>query len=75
VPAATSLSSFGSAFGASTVGFVLEHGGVTATLTLTTGALALTAMLTIPMLIRARQVEKAIASMSVLSLKRQEHPL
>ena len=61
VPAATSLSSFGSAFGAGAVGFVLEHGGVTATLMLTTGALALTAMLTIPMLIRARQVEKAIA--------------
>ena len=62
VPAATSLSSFGSAFGAGAVGFVLEHGGVTATLILTTGALALTAVLTIPMLIRARQVEKAIAS-------------
>ena len=60
VPAATSLSSFGSAFGAGAVGFVLEHGGVTATLILTTVALALTAMLTIPMLIRARQVEKAI---------------
>jgi predicted MFS family arabinose efflux permease len=61
VPAATSLSSFGSAFGAGAVGFVLEHGGVTATLILTTGALALTAMLTIPVLIRARQAEKAIA--------------
>jgi predicted MFS family arabinose efflux permease len=60
VPAATSLSSFGSAFGAGAVGFVLEHGGLTATLTLTTGALALTAMLTIPVLIRARQLEKAI---------------
>jgi predicted MFS family arabinose efflux permease len=60
VPAATSLSCFGSAFGAGAVGFVLEHGGVTATLVLTTGALALTAMLTIPVLIRARQVEKAI---------------
>jgi predicted MFS family arabinose efflux permease len=61
VPAATSLSSFGSAFGAGAVGFALEHGGVTATLILTTGALALTAMLTIPMLIRARQAEQAIA--------------
>ena len=60
VPAATSLSCFGSAFGAGSVGFVLEHGGVTATLVLTTGALALTAMLTIPVLIRARQMEKAI---------------
>jgi len=61
VPAATSLSSFGSAFGAGAVGFVLEHGGVKATLILTTGALALTAMLTIPALIQARQAEKAIA--------------
>lgn len=60
VPAATSLSSFGSAFGAGAVGLVLEHGGVTATLILTTGALALTAMLTIPVLIRARQLEKTI---------------
>jgi predicted MFS family arabinose efflux permease len=60
VPAATSLSSFGSAFGAGAVGFALEHGGVTATLILSTGALALTAMLTIPVLIRARQVETAI---------------
>jgi predicted MFS family arabinose efflux permease len=61
VPAATSLSSFGSAFGAGAVGFVLEHGGVTATLILTTGALALTAILTIPMLVRARQGERVIA--------------
>ena len=61
VPAATSLSSFGSAFGTGAVGFVLEHGGVKATLILTTGALALTAMLTIPALIQARQAEKAIA--------------
>lgn len=60
VPAATSLSSFGSAFGAGAVGFALEHGGVTATLILTTGALALTAMLTIPVLTRARKIEKAI---------------
>ena len=83
VPAATSLSSFGSAFGAGAVGLVLEHGGVTATLMLTTGALALTAMLTIPVLIRARQSEKAMptqmaitnTSMSALSLRRQGHPL
>src|ERR1700733_8290255 len=82
VPAATSLSSFGSAFGAGAVGLVLEHGGVTATLMLTTGALALTAMLTIPVLIRARQSEKAMptqmaitnTSMSALSLRRQGHP-
>ena len=83
VPAATSLSSFGSAFGAGAVGLVLEHGGVTATLMLTTGALVLTAMLTIPVLIRARQSEKAMptqmaitnTSMSALSLRRQGHPL
>jgi predicted MFS family arabinose efflux permease len=60
VPAATSLSSFGSALGAGAVGFALEHGGVTATLILTTGALALAAILTIPVLIRARQLEKEI---------------
>jgi predicted MFS family arabinose efflux permease len=73
VPAATSLSSFGSAFGASAVGFVLEHGGVTAILILTTVALALAAMLTIPMLIRAREAEKASmptnSPMSALSLE------
>ena len=61
VPAATSLSSFGSAFGAGAVGFVLEHGGVTAIPLLTSGAMATTAMLTIPVLIRARRVEKAIS--------------
>jgi predicted MFS family arabinose efflux permease len=50
VPAATSLSSFGSAFGASAVGLVLEHGGLPGTLILTTAALSLTALLTIPFL-------------------------
>jgi predicted MFS family arabinose efflux permease len=73
VPAATSLSSFGSAFGAGAVGFVLEHGGVTATLLLTTGALALTAMLTIPVLIRARQVEKAIVPTHCLARQADGH--
>jgi predicted MFS family arabinose efflux permease len=68
VPAATSLSSFGSAFGAGAVGLVLEHGGVTATLMLTTGALALTAMLTIPVLIRARQSEKAMPTQMAISV-------
>jgi predicted MFS family arabinose efflux permease len=68
VPAATSLSSFGSAFGAGAVGLVLEHGGVTATLLLTTGALALTAMLTIPVLIRARQSEKAMPTQMAISV-------
>ena len=74
VPAATSLSSFGSAFGAGAVGFVLEHGGVTATLILTTGALALTAMLTIPVLIRARQVEKAIVPTHCLARQAGHFP-
>ena len=68
VPAATSLSSFGSAFGAGAVGLVLEHGGLTATLMLTTGALALTAMLTIPVLIRARQSEKAMPTQMAISV-------
>jgi hypothetical protein len=54
VPAATSLSSFGSAFGASAVGLVLEHDGLPGTLFLTTGALSLTALLTLPFLSRAR---------------------
>jgi predicted MFS family arabinose efflux permease len=57
VPAATSLSSFGSAFGASAVGLVLEHGGLTGTLILTTGALSLTALLTLPFLSRPRHPE------------------
>ena len=79
VPAATSLSSFGSAFGASAVGFVLEHGGVTSVLFLTTAALVVTAMLTIPTLIRARRIAKATAptdtSISALCFECQEHPL
>jgi predicted MFS family arabinose efflux permease len=54
VPAATSLSSFGSAFGASAVGLVLEHGGLPGTLILTTAALSLTALLTMPFLARTR---------------------
>ena len=61
VPAATSLSSFGSAFGASAVGLVLEHGGLTGTLILTTGALSLTALLTLPFLSRARYADGAAA--------------
>ena len=59
VPAATSLSSFGSAFGASAVGVVLEHGGLTGTLILTTGALSLAALLTLPFLWRARHAKSA----------------
>ncbi len=54
VPAATLLSSFGSAFGASAVGLVLEHGGLAGILILTTGALSLTALLTLPFVSQAR---------------------
>jgi hypothetical protein len=46
---------------------------VTATLILTTGALALTAMLTIPVLIRARQVEKAIVLTHCLARQADGH--
>src|ERR1700722_20006035 len=73
VPAATSLSLFGSAFGAGAVGFALEHGGVTAVPLLTSGAMALTAMLTIPVLIRARQVEKAIVPTRFLARQADGH--
>jgi predicted MFS family arabinose efflux permease len=54
VPAATPFSSFGSAFGASAMGYVLEHGGLMGSLSLTVGALGLTALLTIPFLGRSR---------------------
>src|ERR1700722_3752897 len=66
VPAATSLSSFGSAFGASAVGIVLEHGGLPGTLILTTAALSLTALLTMPFLSRARYAEGAGALAQVV---------
>jgi predicted MFS family arabinose efflux permease len=54
VPAATPLSSFGSAFGASAMGYVLQHGGLMGSLWLALGALGLTALLTMPLLTRAR---------------------
>lgn len=66
VPAATSLSSFGSAFGASAVGLVLEHGGLTGTLILTTGALGFAALLTLPFLWRASHAEGAGALAQVV---------
>ena len=52
VPAATPLSSFGSALGASAMGFALERGGLAGALALAVGALGLTAILTIPFLKR-----------------------
>jgi predicted MFS family arabinose efflux permease len=54
VPAATPLSSFGSAFGASAMGYVLQHGGLMGSMWLAVGALGLTALLTMPFLTRAR---------------------
>ena len=52
VPAATPLSSFGSALGASAMGFALERGGLAGALALAVGALGLTTILTIPFLKR-----------------------
>jgi MFS transporter, DHA1 family, inner membrane transport protein len=52
VAAATPVSSFGSAFGASAMGYVLEHGGLQGALSLSVAALGLTALLTIPFLRR-----------------------
>jgi predicted MFS family arabinose efflux permease len=50
VPAATPFSALGSVFGASGMGYVLDHGGMTASLTLTVGSMVLTALLTMPFL-------------------------
>ena len=50
VPAATPLSTFGSAMGASAMGYVLEHNGLPGTLELSVGALVVTALLTLPFL-------------------------
>jgi predicted MFS family arabinose efflux permease len=62
VTAATSLSSFGSACGASAVGLVLEHDGIRGTLILTTGALSLTALLALPCLWRSRLSDAAASA-------------
>jgi predicted MFS family arabinose efflux permease len=48
VPAAMPLATFGSALGASAMGYVLEHDGLIGTLALAVGATLLTAFLTIP---------------------------
>jgi predicted MFS family arabinose efflux permease len=53
VPAATPIASFGSAFGASAMGYVLEQGGLNGTLYFSIGALVLTAALTVPFIGRS----------------------
>ena len=54
VAAATPVSSLGSAFGASAMGYVLEHAGLPGALCLSVTALVLTALLSIPFLRRGR---------------------
>ena len=53
VPAASPSSALGSVLGASAMGYVLDHGGMTGSLTLTVGSMVLTAMLTMPFLRRS----------------------
>jgi predicted MFS family arabinose efflux permease len=50
VPAATPVSTFGSVVGASSMGYALDHGGMTSALALTMGSMLLTALLTLPFL-------------------------
>ena len=50
VPAASPSSAVGSVLGASAMGYVLDHGGMTGSLTLTVGSMVLTALLTMPFL-------------------------
>ena len=50
VPAASPSSALGSVLGASAMGYVLDHGGMTGSLTLTVGSMVLTALLTVPFL-------------------------
>lgn len=50
VPAASPSSALGSVVGASAMGYVLDHGGMTGSLTLTVGSMVLTALLTMPFL-------------------------
>jgi predicted MFS family arabinose efflux permease len=53
VPAATPMSALGSVVGASAMGYVLDHGGMTGSLIMTVGCMLLTGLLTMPFL-RAR---------------------
>jgi hypothetical protein len=55
VPAAIPLATFGSALGASAMGYVLEHEGLIGSLALAVGATILTALLTIPFIHAARR--------------------
>ncbi len=55
VPAAIPLATFGSALGASAMGYVLEHDGLIGSLALAVGATILTALLTIPFIHSAEQ--------------------
>lgn len=62
VPAATPVSAFGSAFGASVMGYVLERGGLIGALSLSIAALGLTALLTLPFLGRPVRMPPAARS-------------
>jgi predicted MFS family arabinose efflux permease len=57
VPAASPSSALGSVVGASAMGYVLDHGGMTGSLVLTVGCMILTVLLTIPFL-RSHASEK-----------------
>ena len=59
VPAATPLSAFGSALGASAMGYVLDRGGLIGALSLSISALASTALLTLPFLGRSLRLQQA----------------
>ena len=61
VPAATPLSAFGSALGASAMGYVLEHAGLAGALWLSIGALGSTGLLTVPFLGRRHRIPPAAA--------------
>lgn len=50
VPAATPVSTLGAVLGASLMGYVLEHGGLTGSLSVCLSAMLLTALLTLPFL-------------------------
>ena len=50
VPAATPFSALGSVVGASAMGYVIDHGGMIGSLSLTVGSMILTALLTMPFL-------------------------
>ena len=50
VPAATPFSALGSVVGASAMGYVIDHGGMIGSLSLTVGSMILTALLTVPFL-------------------------